>query len=143
MVGTVAKTKIGELEEEVRSGCSRSIRDYFNGVVQVILWKNRFLVMFQGGCKNNMSSNQLTIVIVEKIPEEKEPKVFTNSDISEDKFTLEHGYYHCVYIMLWFNKEVGFYSKEYQADVEDDPDEEDMEDFKLDDKRERHWRMFF
>ena len=27
--------------------------------------------------------------------------------------------------------------------MEDDPDEEDMDDINLDDKRERHWRMVF
>ena len=27
--------------------------------------------------------------------------------------------------------------------MEDDPEEEDIEDVKLDNKREHHWRMFF
>ena len=27
--------------------------------------------------------------------------------------------------------------------MEDDPDEEDMDDINIDDKRERHWRMVF
>ena len=39
--------------------------------------------------------------------------------------------------------QVGVDSKEEQADVEDDPDEEDMDDANLDDERERHWRMVF
>ena len=56
---------------------------------------------------------------------------------------MEKGYYRCVYIMLWFKKEVGVDSKEEQEVVEDDPDEEDMDNFNLDDKRERHWRMVF
>ena len=45
--------------------------------------------------------------------------------------------------MLQFKKEVGVDSKEEQVDVEDDPDEEDMDNANLDDKMERHWRMVF
>ena len=45
--------------------------------------------------------------------------------------------------MLRIKKEASNYSKEKQADVEDDPDEEDMEDIKLDNERESHWRMVF
>ena len=45
--------------------------------------------------------------------------------------------------MLQFKKEVGVDSKEEQADVEDDPDEEEMDDVNIDDKRERHWRNVF
>ena len=45
--------------------------------------------------------------------------------------------------MLQFKKEVGVGSKEEQADVEDDPDEENMEDVNLEGERERHWRMVF
>ena len=75
MVGTVVKAKIGELEEEVRAGSSRKMRKELTGVVQGVSGRRRFLVRSQNGCENNMSSNQLTIVIVEKIPEEKEPEV--------------------------------------------------------------------
>ena len=45
--------------------------------------------------------------------------------------------------MLQFKKEVGVESKEERADVDGDPDEEEMEDINLDGKRERHWRMVF
>ena len=45
--------------------------------------------------------------------------------------------------MINFNKEDGVARKEEQADVEDDPNEEDMGDVKLDDGRELHWRMVF
>ena len=78
-MGTVVKENIGELEEEVRAGFSRRTRKGFTGVVQVILGKKRFLVRFQYGCENSLSSNQPNIVIVEKISEDKEPKVFTNT----------------------------------------------------------------
>ena len=43
-----------------------------------------------------------------------------------------------VYVMLQFTKEVGVDIKEEQAGVEYDPDEEEMDDVNLDDKRERH-----
>ena len=45
--------------------------------------------------------------------------------------------------MLQFKKDVIVDSNEEQADVEDDPDEEDMNDIHLDDEREHHWRMVF
>ena len=49
MVGTVVKTKIGELEEEVRVGSSRRMRKELTGVVQGVSGKRRFLVRFQNG----------------------------------------------------------------------------------------------
>ena len=67
MVGTVVKSKIGELEEEVGAGSSRRMRDYLTGVVQGLLGGRRFLVSFWNGCKKNLSLNQFTVVIVEKI----------------------------------------------------------------------------
>ena len=51
------------------------------------------------------------------------------------------GCYHCVYVVLRFKKEVSVESKEEQADVEGDPDEEEMDGVNLDDERERHRRM--
>ena len=71
VVGTVVKSKIGELEEEIRAGNSRRMRKELTGVVKGVSGRRRFLVMFKNGCKNNLSLNQLTVVIVEKIPEEK------------------------------------------------------------------------
>ena len=58
-------------------------------MVQGVLGKKRFLARFQDGCKNNLSSNELTIVIVEKIPEEEEPEVFENPEIPEKQVDLE------------------------------------------------------
>ena len=52
-------------------------------------------------------------------------------------------------ILLWcqcgttFHKEDDVNREEYQADVEPYPDEEDMEDVRLDNERERHWRIIF
>ena len=62
-------------------------------MVQGVSGKKRLLASFQDRCKNNISSNQLTIVIVEKIPEEKEPEVFEIPDIPEEQVKLEKGYY--------------------------------------------------
>ena len=45
--------------------------------------------------------------------------------------------------MLWFKKEVGVESKEDQTEVEDYPDEEEMDDINIDNERERHWRIVF
>ena len=39
---------------------------------------------FQNGCKKNLSSNQLTVVISHKILVEEEPEVSTIPGISED-----------------------------------------------------------
>ena len=100
MVGEVIKTNIGELEEEVKEGCSRMMRKELTGLLQLITGKKRFLERFQDRCKNNLSSNQLTIGIAEKIIEEKEPGVFAIPEIPEDKFELEKGYYHCVYVFI-------------------------------------------
>ena len=72
--------------------------------------------------KNNLSSNQLIIVIVEKSPVKKKTKVFMNPEIPEEQVTLEKYHCHCLYVMLRFKKEVGVDSKEEQADVEDDTD---------------------
>ena len=106
VVGAVVKFKIYELEEEVRAGSSRRMRKELTGFVQVIFEKKRFLVRFYYGCENNLSLDQLTIMIVERIMEEKEPEVSTIPDIPEEQAELEKGYYHFVYVMLWFKKGV-------------------------------------
>ena len=93
MVGTVVKTKIGELEEEVRVGSSRRMRKELTGVVQGVSRRRRFLVMFQNGCENNMSSNQLTIVTAHDILVEEAPEVSTISEIPEDNVESCKGYY--------------------------------------------------
>ena len=90
-----------------------------------------------------MYSNQLTIVIVENILEDKEPEFFTNTEILEEQVKTEKGYYQCVYVIIWFNNDFGVESKDEKADMEDDTDEEEMEDAKLDDERKIYWRMGF
>ena len=83
MEGAVVNAKIGELEEEVRAGNSRRMRKELTDMFQVFSLRRRFLVRFHNGCKNNFSSNQLTVVIVDKIPVEEEPEVSTIPDIPE------------------------------------------------------------
>ena len=85
VVQTVVKAKIGELEEEVRAGNSRWTRKDLTGVVQGVSGRRRFLVRFQNGCENNLSSNQLTVMIVDKILVEEEPLVSRIPDIPEDE----------------------------------------------------------
>ena len=80
------------------------MRKSLNAVVQCVSGSRRFLVRFQNVCKNNLSSNQLIIVIVEKIPVGKEPEVSTIPEIPEDQVEKEKGYYRCVYVMLQFKK---------------------------------------
>ena len=82
------------------------MRKDLTGVVQEVSGKKKFLVMFQDWCEKNMSLNQLTILIVEKIPEEKEPEVSEIDDIPEEQVKLEKEYYRCVYIMIRFKQEV-------------------------------------
>ena len=67
---------------------------------------------FQNGCENNLSSNQITVVIVEKIPEEKEPEVSEIAEIPEEQVELEKGYYQCVYVLLQLKTEDAIDSKE-------------------------------
>ena len=66
-----------------------------NGVVEEptenVSGRRRFLVRFQNGCEDNLSSNQLTALIVEKIPVEEEPEVSTIPEIPEDQVKLEKG----------------------------------------------------
>ena len=75
MVGAVVKSELYELEEEVREICLRLLMKELNGVVQGVSGNKRFLKRFHYGCKKDLTSNQLTVVILEKSPVEEEPKV--------------------------------------------------------------------
>ena len=55
----------------------RTMRKELTGVVKRVSGKKRFLERFQDWCKNYPTSNQLTVMIVEKNPVEEEPKVPT------------------------------------------------------------------
>ena len=111
MEETVGKANTGELELEVRAGNSRRMSKELTGVVQGVSGRRRFLMRFQNGCKKNMSSNQLTVVIVHKILVEEEPLVSTIPEIPEDQVEKEKGYYRCIYVLLQFKNEDGVDSK--------------------------------
>ena len=104
MVGAVNKANISELEEEVRSGFTRRVRKKLTGVVQGVSGKKRFLVRFQDGYKKDMTSNQLTVVILDNIPVEEEPTVPMITVIPDETVPLEKGYYNGVHLVLHFNK---------------------------------------
>ena len=94
---------------------------------------------FKNGCEKNLSLNQLTVAIADKIMAEEEPEVSTIPEIPEDNVKKQKGYYRCVYVLLQFKTEDKIDSKEEQTELENDPDEEDMDDVNIDDERERHW----
>ena len=58
-------------------------------MVQCVSGWRIFLVRFQNGCKNNLSLNQITVVIVENIPEEEKPEVSTIPEIQEEQVEQE------------------------------------------------------
>ena len=98
---------------------------------------------FQYRCKNYLTLNQLTVVILYKSPVEDTSDVPTITEITDETFHSEKGYCHGVYVFLHFNNMDGVARKEEHWDTDPDTDEEDMEDVKLDHKRERHWRIVF
>ena len=49
MVGTVVKSKVGDLEEDIREGFLRRLSKEMTGVVQEVVGKRRYLVRFQDG----------------------------------------------------------------------------------------------
>ena len=76
MVGPVAKSKVDELEDEVRELLfSRHIRKELTGVVQGVSGKRSFLVRFQDECEKYLTSNQITIVTVDNRPVTEEDEV--------------------------------------------------------------------
>ena len=58
------KSKVGELEEEIREVFSRRLRKEMTGVVQEVVGKRRYSVSIQDGLEKEILSNQLTIVVV-------------------------------------------------------------------------------
>ena len=49
--------------------------------------------MFQYGCEKNLYLNQLTILILEKIRDDKEPEFFATTEITEEQVESEKGCY--------------------------------------------------
>ena len=74
---------------------------------------------------------------------DKKPEVPTIPVIPDYTLPLDKWYYQGVHVVLHFNKKGGDYRKDYQADVDPYPDEEDMENMILDNEIELHWKMGF
>ena len=70
IVGTVVKSNVGDLEEDIREGFSRRLWKEMTGMVQEVVGNRRYLLRFQYGLKKNMSSKQLTILVVRSEVEE-------------------------------------------------------------------------
>ena len=119
------------------------MRKELTGVVQAISGKRRFLVSFHDGCKNNLSSNQLTVVAAHEILVEEAPLVSTIPEIPEDIVESHKGYYVCFYVILQFKTEDKIYNKEEQMELEIDTDEEEKDDINIDDEKGRHWINVF
>ena len=104
LVGMVVKEKVGELEDEVREEFSSLVGRELTDVVKVLSYKRKLLVRFKDLCEKYLTSNQLTIVIVESIPMTKESEVPTISVIPDETIYLYKWYYHGVYFLLHLNK---------------------------------------
>ena len=64
------------------------MRREFAGVVQGVSDNRRFLVIFKDWYENNMTSNQITILIVESGPMNEEAEVTTISVIPDETIGL-------------------------------------------------------
>ena len=99
-VGGGGKGKVFNNDEEVVYWCcTRS------------LWKEEFISEILVWVQQWYDSNQLTILIVEKIPMDEEHEVPIIPEIPEEQVSSEKGYYHGVYGILHVNNEDGVDSK--------------------------------
>ena len=71
--------------------------------------------------------------------EAKAPTIY----VIPDEADFEKEYYHIVYVFIYFNREYGFDRNNRQVEMDADPDEYNMEEVRLDNKRDHHWRMVF
>ena len=110
------------------------------GVMHSVVSKRGYLLRFQDGFENEMSSNQLTIVVV-RIEIEEDIKVREVEMIP--KVHEQLGCYHWVYISLHFIKDDGVYNIKEQVGVNRDPDEKQIKNVVLNDDREHHRSIFF
>ena len=60
IIGKVVKEKEGNLDEDIWEGFRSSIRKEFAGVVEILCFTRRFLIMFKDKLGNDMVSNKLT-----------------------------------------------------------------------------------
>ena len=98
--------------------------------------------MFWYGCEKYLTLNRLTIVTLDKILMTEETEVTTISMIPDKTVNLDQVYYHGIYFLLHFKRQEYSYSKDDQADMEADPDEEQMWDVIFGEERECQWRIF-
>ena len=92
-MGTVVKAKVCDLEGELREVFLRRSRKDFTGVVQGVSGKKRFLVRFHNVFENDITSNQPTIVVVEKIPVTEESEVPRISEKPNETVLSDKGCY--------------------------------------------------
>ena len=59
---------------------------------------------FQYGCENDMTLNQLTVVILEKMPTTQEAEVPRIAEKPDETVPLDKVYYRGVFVLLNFNK---------------------------------------
>ena len=125
------KEKFGELGNGVTEEFYIRLRKDFTGAVEVVSGKRKFLLRFQDGCDNYLTSLKLTNVKIGRRLGTKEAEVPIVLTKPKEAVDLDKGYYHGIYVFLEFNKDDEIYKKEEDKDMEDDPDKEDMEDVKL------------
>ena len=63
--------------------------------------------------------------------------------IPDEAVPSEKGYHNGVHLVIYYHKEYGVDRKDSKVDVDPDIDETEVEDVRLDNERERHWRMIF
>ena len=112
-------------------------------MVQGVSGNKRFLVIFQDRCDKVLNLNQINVMTVDRVPVIKEAEVKNISQIPDDEVDLENGYYHGVYGLLQFIRKGVVDRNEEQIDIEADPNEEEMEDTRIDNEIEHQWRGRF
>ena len=71
-VGSVVKSKVGELEKITREGRSSRIRKEVVGCFQSVVGKKKFLVLFEYGQKKDMGSCSLVYLSEKEVFEMEE-----------------------------------------------------------------------
>ena len=61
-VGSIVKTKVGELENITREGIIRRMRKHVVGFVQSLLGNKKFLVLFKDGQKKEISASLFVVL---------------------------------------------------------------------------------
>ena len=77
LVGTVVKSKVDELQYDVREVFSRCLRKKLTVVFQGVSGKRRSLVRFQYGCENYLTLHQQKFVTIERRLMTEEAKMLT------------------------------------------------------------------